>query len=557
MSDSSSETPPHNKWRPAGVDTMQGLIVAFTIAMAFRGFVLEGFVIPTGSMAPTLLGQHIRVHSDASGYAYTADGGSVFDNGAPPTVRAPLIDPMVTRQFSMGETELGRLRAQVVGGDRVLILKYVPWVFQPQRWDVIVFKNPPDPIGDSQNYIKRMVGMPSQSLLLVDGDVFTGAQDAAPDALRIERKPEMIQRAVWQPVWGNDWAPVDLKKLETTWKRAWPGAAFVPAGENKSAWVAGDTRVWKWPTANATQLAWSSQNFPVTDWNAYNVWRRSPEFPMSDIRASAALEFDQPEKAAASFVLNTRGVQMTASIDNATKSIDVTVQTASATNEPALVLAQGHATLSGEQKFLDIEFWHVDQAVWLFVNGTKELCIPYEFAATGTTPVMRLTASGIDPARYRNDSVTTKPVGIQSMSWNFSGSPVTVRNMKLDRDLYYQPGILLPGNQVASNGSIILGKAFATDIDDPARLGPDDYLMCGDNSPASRDGRFWGRPHPILQRVIGFERPFVVPRELIMGKAWCVYFPATYPLGSGLEMQDPGARSPNVVPNFGSLRFIR
>ena len=69
MSDSSSETPPHHKWRPTGIDTMQGLIVAFTITMAFRGFVLEGFVIPTGSMAPTLLGQHIRVRSDASGYA--------------------------------------------------------------------------------------------------------------------------------------------------------------------------------------------------------------------------------------------------------------------------------------------------------------------------------------------------------------------------------------------------------------------------------------------------------------------------------------------------------
>ena len=556
MSDSPSETPAQQH-RSGGVDTFQGLIVAFAMAMAFRGFVFEGFVIPTGSMAPTLLGQHIRVRSDASGYAYTADGGSVFDNGAPPTARAPLVDPMVTRQFAMGETELGNLRAQVVGGDRVLVLKYVPWIFQPKRWDVVVFKNPPDPIGDSQNYIKRMVGMPSQSLLLVDGDVFTGAQDAAPDALRIERKPEMIQRAIWQPLWANDWAPVDLKKLESVWRRPWPGAAFAPAGENKSAWVAGDTRVWKWPTANATQLAWSAQNFPVTDWNAYNVWRRPAEFPMSDIRATAALEVDQPEIATASFVVNTRGLCITAAVNNATKSIDVTVQTAGATTEPARTLAQGHATLSSEQKFLDIEFWHVDQAVWLFVNGVKELCIPNEFTNAGTTPEMRLVASGIDPVRYRNDPVSTKPAGIQSMMWNFSGSPVTVRNMKIDRDLYYQPGVLLPGNQTPTNGSTILGKAFATDIDDPARLGPTDYLMLGDNSSASRDGRFWGRPHPILQRVIGFENPFVVPQELIVGKAWCVYFPATYPLATGLEMQDPSAKSPNIVPNFGSLRFIR
>ena len=556
MSDPSSETPAQQH-RSGGVDTFQGLIVAFAMAMAFRGFVLEGFVIPTGSMAPTLLGDHIRVRSDASGYAYTADGGSVFDNGLPLTARAPLVDPMVTRQFSMSETEFGNLRAQVVGGDRVLVLKYVPWVFQPKRWDVVVFKNPPDPIGATQNYIKRMVGMPSQSLVLVDGDVFTGAQDAAPDALRIERKPEMIQRAIWQPLWANDWAPVDLKKLESVWRRPWPGAAFAPAGENKSAWVAGDTRVWKWPTANATQLAWSAQNFPVTDWNAYNVWRRPAEFPMSDIRATAALEFDQPEIATASFVLNTRGLCITAAVNNATKSIDVTVQTAGTVIEPARTLAQGHATLSSEQKFLDIEFWHVDQAVWLFVNGVKELCISYEFTNTGTTPEMRLVASGIDPVRYRNDPVSTKPAGIQSMMWNFSGSPVTVRNMKLDRDLYYQPGVLLPGNQTPTNGSMILGKAFATDIDDPARLGPTDYLMLGDNSSASRDGRFWGRPHPILQRVIGFENPFVVPQELIVGKAWCVYFPATYPLATGLEMQDPSAKSPNIVPNFGSLRFIR
>ncbi|MCE9619662.1 MAG: S26 family signal peptidase [Planctomycetes bacterium] len=553
MSDSATPSPT----RSTAVDTIQGLIVAFTLAMAFRGFILEGFVIPTGSMGPTLLGDHVRVRSDATGYAYTVDGGSVFDNGAPPTARAPMIDPMVTRQFPMGEMELGRLRQQVVGGDRVLVLKYVPWIFEPQRWDVAVFKNPPDPIGISQNYIKRMVGLPSESLVLVDGDVFTGAPDAAPDALRIQRKTEMAQRAVWQPVWRNDWAPIELKKLESNWKHAWPGPAFLPSGEKKSAWTAGDTRIWRWPDSAATQLEWSSENFPVSDWNAYNVWRRSFEFPMSDIRLSAALEFDQPEKAAANVTLNTRGLRIEAAVDNAAKSIEISVKTNGSATEPPRVLAQQKSALATADRHLDLEFWHVDQAVWLFVNGTKIACLPYEFAASGTTPEMRLVASGIDPAHYRNDPVAAKPAPMQSLSMNFSGSPVTIRNMELDRDLYYQPGILLPGNQTAVNGSIIMGKAYATDIDDPARLGPDDYLMLGDNSPASRDGRFWGRPHPILQRVIGFEKPFLVPREMIVGKAWCVYFPATYPLAGGLDMQDPAAKSPNIVPNFGSMRFIR
>ncbi len=30
------------------VDSLQSLIVAFVLAMTFRGFVTEGFVIPTG-----------------------------------------------------------------------------------------------------------------------------------------------------------------------------------------------------------------------------------------------------------------------------------------------------------------------------------------------------------------------------------------------------------------------------------------------------------------------------------------------------------------------------
>ncbi|MDG1899250.1 MAG: S26 family signal peptidase, partial [Phycisphaerales bacterium] len=50
------------------IDTVQSLILAFVLAMTFRGFVVEGFVIPTGSMAPTLLGEHWLVESDQTGF---------------------------------------------------------------------------------------------------------------------------------------------------------------------------------------------------------------------------------------------------------------------------------------------------------------------------------------------------------------------------------------------------------------------------------------------------------------------------------------------------------
>ena len=54
-------------------ETIQSLLVAFAIALAFRGFVIEGFVIPTGSMAPTLMGQHVRFQTPDTGYEYAFD----------------------------------------------------------------------------------------------------------------------------------------------------------------------------------------------------------------------------------------------------------------------------------------------------------------------------------------------------------------------------------------------------------------------------------------------------------------------------------------------------
>ena len=43
---------------PGWISTVESIVVAFTLALLFRGFEAEAFVIPTGSMAPTLMGRH-------------------------------------------------------------------------------------------------------------------------------------------------------------------------------------------------------------------------------------------------------------------------------------------------------------------------------------------------------------------------------------------------------------------------------------------------------------------------------------------------------------------
>lgn len=556
MSDTNDTTkdPNEGDW----IDTMQGLLVAFVVAMIFRGFVLEGFFIPTGSMAPTLRGQHVRVRGEATGYAYDADAGPLFEGGAAATSRAPIIDPMVTRQWPVAETEVGLLRAQSVSGDRVLTIKYLPWVFEPHRWDVPVFRNPPDPVGESMNYIKRLVGMPNEGLVLADGDVFTGPLGAPGDAMRIQRKPEMVQRAVWQPVWRSDWSPVDVKRMEQALRKPWPGPALKPATAERSRWKTDDAHAWTCTGDGETRLEFDLRAWPLTDWNAYNAWRRVPEFPISDVRMRGAFEAASASKFSAAVELVTRGLRIEAGVRPASGGLEAfaIVQPADG-GAPMASKGQALGAAGGAGSVLALDVWHVDQKIWVFVGGALQIELPYELDKDGTSPMERLQSVGIEPGRYAQDPVSTKPKEPESLAWKFVGSPLVARDLRVDRDLYYQPGMLLPGNQVVSNGPIVMGRAFACDPEHPAQLGPDDFLLLGDNSPASRDGRFWGRPHPILKNAIGFEKPFVVPREMLVGAAWCVYFPATYPLGTGLDMRDPAARAPGIVPNFGSLRFIR
>src|SRR5215510_3486023 len=51
-------------------DTIEAILVAFMLAFIFRAFVVEAFVIPTGSMAPTLLGAHMRFRCPDCGYQF-------------------------------------------------------------------------------------------------------------------------------------------------------------------------------------------------------------------------------------------------------------------------------------------------------------------------------------------------------------------------------------------------------------------------------------------------------------------------------------------------------
>src|ERR1700684_225168 len=66
-------------------ETLESILVAFILAFIFRAFVVEAFVIPTGSMAPTLYGAHMRYKCPDCGYTfdvgYKAERPSGGDSG--------------------------------------------------------------------------------------------------------------------------------------------------------------------------------------------------------------------------------------------------------------------------------------------------------------------------------------------------------------------------------------------------------------------------------------------------------------------------------------------
>ena len=525
-------------------ETFQSLLVAFAIALAFRGFVVEGFVIPTGSMAPTLMGEHVRFQSPDTGYDYAFDQ-TALKRSRPDTV-VPVFDPMISEDRAIGATQVGGILSNGRMGDRVLVLKYLYEFFEPDRWDVVVFKNPVDPIGPSQNYIKRLVGGGGEQVLLVDGDVFVAPLDGDLSDFRIARRPDHVQASVWQPVYDSNFIPISAQEVETRIKRRFDGPPFKPAGK---AWKIADTRDWRWDSENLTWLDWADDQLPLDDFNAYNVYRYPPIrgenrlnlrdlHPVSDLRFTAAITPDDPETFATSLELEARDHRFVFSLEAGEAEVEMLdaggemLQSATGGYEP------GHGGV------LDVEFVHVDQTMVVRVAGEEVARLEYEW-----NPLSRLenTTFEFDMERYRTNP-RLADLRRPRVRWKFEGSPFSLRGVNVDRDLYYRVGRLDTRQQAAANGPRMDGPLFGSDPLEPARLGPDQFMMLGDNSGASRDSRYWGRPHPLAVSTTGDDTPFVVHRDLLVGKAWCVYFPAPNRIqGTGLS----------IVPDLGRMRFIR
>ncbi|MEX0612949.1 MAG: signal peptidase I, partial [Pirellulales bacterium] len=167
-------------------ETVESIVIAFVLAFLFRTFEAEAFVIPTGSMAPTLMGRHKDVDCPKCGYRYQVSA-SEEDSDNIHRARAdtiagmcPICNYVLPMRPNLPQDAPGRRPEadlqRSYNGDRILVNKYIYTFADPDRWDVVVFKFP----GDAQiNYIKRLVGLPGETLRVYQGDLFVGDKQAS------------------------------------------------------------------------------------------------------------------------------------------------------------------------------------------------------------------------------------------------------------------------------------------------------------------------------------------------------------------------------------------
>jgi len=189
-------------------------IVSLAIAVIlFRTFQAEGYMISTGSMAPSLLGYHKQVVCPRCEFSFTygvAYDDSVSNNrfqahnhshGEALHQAGQYATCPNCSTHSIDLTNVPRNE-----GDQLLVFKHAYYLKGPERWDVAVFQNPTKP---TQAYVKRIVGLPGESIQVKDGDLYING--------KIERKDLKTQRAVRLLVYDHHYQPEDDDFFQPRW----------------------------------------------------------------------------------------------------------------------------------------------------------------------------------------------------------------------------------------------------------------------------------------------------------------------------------------------------
>lgn len=542
---SSSERHPET-WR----DTFEQIVLAFVLALVFRTFEAEAFVIPTGSMAPTLYGRNKEMTCTQCGFDLVVGASSEVTRDGNLLIDGVRIEGAICPNCRFLNTEMEQ--ARVFNGDRILVNKFPYELGDPDRWDVFVFKYPEKP---GTNYIKRLVGLPGETIRIHGGDVYSVADDGSAAILR--KSPEK-QRELQIPVYHHDYASPALDAAG--WPQRWGGVTRQSGELNWTDSTAGWThdktsRAYSITSDQcATEPQWLRyRHFAPTaaDWRAvgrdkpgqptprligdfcgYNaVWGRDSSplnsgiewsrpqdvetgaFWTSDLTVSGTVSVEAVDAAAELWLELCDGPWWyRVHFDLATGAARLLEVATHLSEQDEKELGQASASVTGSGEW-EFSFANVDDRLCLWIDGTL-----VDFG-----PGAELTRTATSPRRIPQWS-DLAPVGIA-----VRGATARLSELQLDRDIYYRSkggGFDFHGGRLADamDNPVAWHQHYqsAREIDPSTdfmelKVEPGHYLALGDNSPRSSDSRFWT---PGQQTV---------PREFLVGKAFWIYWPHGVP----------------------------
>jgi signal peptidase I len=541
-------------------ELIESVVIAFVLAFLFRTFEAEAFVIPTGSMATTLMGRHKDVICPECGYNYQVGASMEVDQvtGSPTgQVVAGGTCPMCRY------TDLRLQREPSFNGDRILVGKFLYEYDEPERFDVAVFRYPADA---KVNYIKRVAGLPGETIRISHGDLFVRKDGEA--EFHIVRKTPAKLRAMLKPVYDDNY-PMPEKLRAAGWPERWQsadGAGGWQASEDHRSFTTDGTLAETWlryrhivPGSHvwaAIERGAATQNLQpvaqlISDFCAYNTTleRSSGRHEAQGLGlhwvGDLAVECCLDVRAAAGkvvFELVEGGYPMQCRIDLATGEAVLSIA--------GQTLARAANTPIHKPGAYNIYFANADDELRLWVNDELiEFDGPTTFAVDNRQP----------------READLSPVGIASQ-----GANVQIAHLKVLRDVYYiadragaggpisdfvSPGAVFPqfDRQVSFEQAIewLLSHpdkydtSHMQDVEFTLKKNAstpekDQFLVLGDNSPQSKDSRLWGPE-------------YWVDRELLVGKALYVYWPHSWD-----KVTVGGATIPfPFFPNVERMEFVR
>lgn len=143
------------KWVWEWVDT---IVVAFVLAILIRSFFLQVFWIPSESMQPTLnVNDRIVVNKIAYGIP-----NPLFDSFKEKTFLYIIPNPLYKHPIFLSDWQY-----------------LIPWNNNPNRFDVVVFRTYNPYNDDRKDLIKRVIGLPGETIEIKKGNVFINGKQLA------------------------------------------------------------------------------------------------------------------------------------------------------------------------------------------------------------------------------------------------------------------------------------------------------------------------------------------------------------------------------------------